>query len=157
MGRRVHREPYTRNRGTLVTAKRTRANGEGSIFPYRNGYGAYAWVNKPDGRRGRKYVYGKTREEVHDKWIKLQAQAKAGPIATKVPTVGQYVTYWLREVVEPNLAPLTYATYETLARLYIVPGRGPKRLDNRLSVSNVQVWLNQIPKTCQCCVQGKDA
>ena len=43
-----------------MTAKRTRANGEGSIFPYRNGYAAYAWVTKPDGRRARKYVYGKT-------------------------------------------------------------------------------------------------
>jgi hypothetical protein len=59
-----------------VTAKRTRANGEGSIFPYRNGYAAHAWVNKPDGRRGRKYVYGRIREKVHDKWIKLQGQEK---------------------------------------------------------------------------------
>ena len=25
-----------------------RANGEGSIFPYRNGYAAYVWVTKPD-------------------------------------------------------------------------------------------------------------
>ena len=30
-----------------------RRNGEGSIFPYRNGFAAYAWVTKPDGRRGR--------------------------------------------------------------------------------------------------------
>ncbi|RAO31471.1 hypothetical protein PSN13_04035 [Micromonospora saelicesensis] len=43
---------------------RTRANGEGSIFPYRNGFAAYVWVTKPDGRRIRKYVYGKTREAV---------------------------------------------------------------------------------------------
>jgi hypothetical protein len=98
----------------VVTAKRTRANGEGSIYPYRNGYAAYAWVNKPDDRRGRKYVYGKTREEVHDKWIRLQAQAMAGPVATRAPTVAAYMSYWLREIVEPNQAPLTYSTYETL-------------------------------------------
>jgi integrase len=140
-----------------VTAKRTRANGEGSIFPYRNGYAAYAWVDKPDGRRGRKYVYGKTREEVHDKWIKLQAQAKAGPVATRSPTVAKFMAYWLREIVEPNHAPLTYATYETLTRLYIVPGLGHKHLDNRLSVRDVQTWLNRTATTCTCCEQGKDS
>jgi hypothetical protein len=83
------------------------------------------WVTKPDGTRDRKYVYGKTREIVHEKWIKLHAQAKAGPVATKVPTVGEYVNRWLGEVVRPNLAPLTYATYETFARLYIVPAWVP--------------------------------
>ncbi len=62
----------------------------------------------------------------------------------------------LAEVIEPNRAPLTYATYETLARLYIVPGLGGKHLD-RLTVRDGQTWLNQIAKTCQCCAQGKDA
>jgi hypothetical protein len=44
-----------------------RANGEGSIYPYKNGYAAYIWVDTPSGKRQRKYVYGKTREEVHEK------------------------------------------------------------------------------------------
>ena len=113
------------------------------------------WVTKPDGKRTRKYVYGKTREVVHDKWIKLHQQAKAGVVATRVPTVGSYLTYWLAEVVAPNRAPLTYATYETLSRLYIVPALGNKRLD-RLSVREVQTWINQIAKTCQCCALEKD-
>jgi integrase len=139
-----------------MTARRSRLNGEGSIFPYRNGYAAYVWVNKPDGKRGRKWVYGKTREEVHDKWIRLHNQAKNGPVATKVPTVGSYVTAWLADVVKPNRAPLTYATYETFTRLYIVPGLGSKRLD-RLQVRDVQTWLNKVRQTCQCCAQGKDA
>jgi integrase len=139
-----------------VTAKRARSNGEGSIFPYRNGFAAYVWVTKPDGKRTRKWVYGPTREDVHDKWIKLHARAKAGPVATKVPTVGEYVTTWLADVVKPNLAPLTYATYETFVRLYIIPGLGSKRLD-RLQVRDVQTWLNRIRQTCQCCAQGKDA
>jgi hypothetical protein len=120
-----------------MTAKRTRASGEGPIFPYRNGYAAYVWVDKPDGKRARKYVYGQTRELVHDKWIRLHAQAKAGPVATSVPTVGDYLAYWLRSVVQPNLAPLTAATYETMVRRYIVPGLGSKRLD-RLQVRDVQ-------------------
>ncbi|MBO4209070.1 tyrosine-type recombinase/integrase [Micromonospora echinofusca] len=134
---------------------RARANGEGSIYAYRNGFAAYAWVTKPDGKRTRKYVYGPTRETVHDKWIKLHQQARAGPVATRVPTLGDYLTYWHREVVRPNLAPLTCATYETILRLYVIPGLGGKRLD-RLQVRDVQTWINEVARTCQCCAQGKD-
>jgi integrase len=139
-----------------MAARRTRRNGEGSIFPYRNGFAAYLLVVKPDGRRGRKWLYGKTREEVHDKWIKLHAAAKAGPVPTKVPTLAEYVAYWLKEIVKPNLAPGSYVTYEVLARRHIVPGLGRKRLD-KLAVQDVQTWLNTVRRTCQCCAQGKDA
>jgi hypothetical protein len=47
-----------------MPAKRTRSNGAGSIFPYRNGFAAYVWVDKPDGKRARRYVYGQTRDIV---------------------------------------------------------------------------------------------
>ena len=50
---------------------RARANDEGSIFPRGNGYAAYVWITKPDGKRTRKYVYGQDRDQVHQKWIKL--------------------------------------------------------------------------------------
>lgn len=55
---------------------RGRSNGEGSIFPYRNGYAAYVWVTTPAGDRKRKWVYGKTRTETHDKWLQLHKEAK---------------------------------------------------------------------------------
>ena len=139
-----------------MTAKKTRANGEGSIYEHRNGYAAYSWVAKPDGTRTRKYVYGKTRDEVHDKWLDLQVRAKKGPMATKAMTVGKFAAYWLTEIVKPNLSPGTYATYEVATRLYIVPGLGSKRLD-RLNTPAVQMWLNTVARTCQCCAQGKDA
>jgi integrase len=139
-----------------MTAKRVRANGEGSIFPYRTGYAAYVWVTKPDGTRTRKYVYGKTREEVHDKWIKLHQQAREGPVATNTPTLGAYLAYWLKEVIEPNRAPATFDNYERFVRLYIRPGLGDRRL-NRLQARDVQVWINKVARTCQCCAQGKDA
>jgi len=103
-----------------MSRSRARANGEGSIFPYRNGFAAYAWVITPAGGRRRKYVYGPTREVVHAKWVKLQDEAARRPVATRVPTLAEYLTDWLRDVVEPNLAPLTAATYETLVRLYLV-------------------------------------
>lgn len=55
-----------------------RHNGEGSIFPYRNGFAAYVWITTPAGRKQRKYVYGKTREVVNTKWIELVRQAAHG-------------------------------------------------------------------------------
>ncbi len=139
-----------------MAARRSRFNGEGSIYPYRNGFAAYVWVNKPDGTRGRKYLYGKTREEVHNKWIALHQQAQQGPLATKVPNLGEYIGYWLREIVAPNLAPGTYVTYEVICRHYLVPGLGAKRID-RLQTRDVQTWINTVGRTCQCCAQGKDA
>jgi integrase len=133
-----------------------RRNGECSIFPYRNGYAAYACVTTPDGQRKRKWVYGKTHDEVHAKWIKLQSTAAEGPVPTSVPPVSQYMNYWLREVVKPNLAPKTYEKYETFTRLHILPYPGTKRLD-KLQVKDIRQWLNKLAQVCQCCAQGKDA
>jgi integrase len=134
---------------------RGRANGEGSIFPYRNGYAAYVWVTTPDDEQVRKYVYGQTREIVHDKWLKLQAEAAKKPVATTIPTLTEYLTRWLAEVVQPNLEPATYAYYELMVRAYILPALGGRRLD-RLQPREVQKWLNRLATQCQCCAQQKD-
>ena len=104
----------------------------------------------------RKYVYSKTRDIVHDKWVKLHQLAKAGPMVKRVPTLAQFLTYWLAEIVKPHLAPATYVSYEGFTRLYIVPGIGAKRLDH-LQVKEVQTWIHQVARTCQCCAPGKDA
>jgi integrase len=132
-----------------------RSNGEGSIYPYKNGYAAYVWVNTPSGKRQRKYVYGKTREEVHEKWIKLHTEARKGPVATRHRTLDAFLSYWLESIVKPNLAPLTYVSYEGAVRLYIAPHLGAKRLD-KLTVRDVREWLTRLATVCQCCAQGKD-
>ncbi|MGV9313431.1 site-specific integrase [Streptomyces sp. NPDC003691] len=133
-----------------------RGNGEGSIYSYRNGFAAYAWVTRPDGTKARKYVYGKTRDEVHGKWIKLHSEAAKGPVATSVPTLSVYLERWLKEVVEPDLKPKTAETYAMHSRLYITPGLGSKRID-KLTVRDVRSWVNSLLEQCQCCAQGKDA
>lgn len=137
---------------------RGRANGEGSIYPYKNGYAAYTWVTTPEGTRRRKYVYGKTREEVHGKWLKLQTAARVGAVATKSQTVGDYLRYWIAEVITElsGYAPQTVDRYDMHVRLYLIPGLGKHRLD-RMSVRQVRAWLTELRTTCQCCAQGKDA
>ncbi|WP_331717253.1 hypothetical protein [Yinghuangia sp. ASG 101] len=135
---------------------RKRDNGEGSIFPYRNGFAAYVWVDKPDGTRDRKWVYGKTREIVHEKWIVLHGQAAKGVVPpTSTPTVAAYLAYWLKDITAPT-APLTHIAYECSTRLYIVPLIGKKKI-KKLTVRDIRTWLNTHRLTCQGCAQGKDA
>jgi integrase len=141
-----------------MTTRRTRHNGEGSIYKTADGkgYRAYVWVTTPNGERRRRYISGKSRQDVHSKWSRLIEESRRQvTLPATVPTLSAYLAKWLDEVVAPNLAPLTYATYETLVRLYIAPGLGSKRVD-RLTVRDVQTWLNSVARQCQCCAQGKD-
>lgn len=138
-------------------AKR-RANGEGTITKRSDGrYQAAAYVYRPDGTRVRKFVYGKTREEVGQKLIELQEKTRQGiPAATSTMALGDYLTYWLAAVAPNRLKPATLNSYEGLTRLYIRPALGKKKL-NRLSPSDVRLFLAQFKDGCLCCLRGVDA
>ena len=135
---------------------RARGNGEGSLYPVQGGYRGYVWCTNPAGERYRKYVKGKTYEDTQRAWLKLRDEASHGPIASDVPTVEQFLRYWLRDIARPNVAPKTHEKYELFARLHIVPHLGAKRLD-KLQVKDIRQWLNKLGHICQCCAQGKDA
>lgn len=135
-----------------------RANGEGSIFPYKGQWAAYVWVTTPGGEKARKWLYGKKREDIYDDWIALKAKAAKAPVSTSTPTVAEYYAYWLEEVIKPNREDNTYSHYELMGRLHIIPGLGTKKIDpKKLTVRTTQAWLNKLPSICQCCAQGKDA
>ncbi len=139
-----------------VTAKKTRHNGEESIYPVSGGYRAYVWVTTTSGRRKRKYLAGKTRESVHAKFLALHQTAASRPVPTTTPTLAVFLNGWLEDVVRPALAPSTAKNYELFTRLYIVPMLGKRRVD-KLTVREVQTWVNTLRTRCQCCAQGKDA
>ncbi|MFJ6778416.1 tyrosine-type recombinase/integrase [Streptomyces yangpuensis] len=138
-------------------AKR-RANGEGTITKRADGrYQAAAYVYRPDGTRVRKFAYGKTREEVSDKLIEMQDKTRQGiPAATSTMALGDYLTYWLAAIAPNRLKPATLNSYEGLSRLYIRPALGKKRL-NRLSPSDVRLFLATFKAGCLCCMRGADA
>lgn len=46
-----------------MSTPRVRANGQGSLFSYRNGYAAYVWVTTPVGGRERKWIYESVRRD----------------------------------------------------------------------------------------------
>ncbi|MGZ4662644.1 MAG: tyrosine-type recombinase/integrase, partial [Arthrobacter sp.] len=139
-----------------MSRARSRGNGEGSLYPVPGGWRGYVWVTGPDGIRRRKYVKAATYEEARSAWRNLRAKADSGPVASNLPKLAEFMAYWLREVVTPNLAPKTHEKYEMFTRLYIVPYLGGKRLD-KLTARDVRGWLNQLREACQCCAQGKDA
>lgn len=137
-------------------AKR-RANGEGTITKRKDGrYQAAAYVYRPDGTRTRKFVYGKTREEVADKLTEMQEQTRQGiPAASSTMAFGDYLTYWLAAIAPERLKPSTLNSYEGLSRLYIRPALGKKRL-NRLSPADVRRFLSEFKSSCLCCLRGAD-
>jgi Phage integrase, N-terminal SAM-like domain len=98
-----------------------RHNGEGSIYPVKDGYRGYAWCTSPAGEQYRKYVKGKTYDEAQRAWFKLRDKASRGPISADVPTVESFLLYWLEEIVRPNPAPKTYETREAFCRVHIIP------------------------------------
>jgi integrase len=134
-----------------------RANGEGSISKRADGrYHAAAYVYRPDGTRTRKFVYGKTRKEVADKLTELQEKTRQGiPAAESTMAFGDYLTYWLATIAPQRLKPSTLNSYEGLARLYIRPALGKKRL-NRLSPADVRRFLADFKDSCLCCLRGAD-
>ncbi|MFD5774179.1 tyrosine-type recombinase/integrase [Streptomyces fungicidicus] len=137
-------------------AKR-RANGEGTITKRKDGrYHAAAYVYRPDGTRTRKFVYGKTRDEVAGKLTEMQEMTRQGiPAASSTMAFGDYLTYWLAAIAPERLKPATLNSYEGLTRLYIRPALGKKRL-NRLSPADVRRFLAEFKAACLCCLRGAD-
>ncbi|MFI1335666.1 N-terminal phage integrase SAM-like domain-containing protein [Streptomyces sp. NPDC020845] len=137
-------------------AKRN-VDGEGTIVQRKGGrWHAAAYVLTPDGTYKRRFVYGKTWDEVHDKLTRLKADSQSGiPIVTSKLSLCDFLTYWLTNVARIKVRPTTYAAYESLVRNYLAPGLGKKKL-TRLTARDIRAFLTATARTCQCCAQGKD-
>jgi len=124
---------------------RQRLNGEGTISgPRKDGrYVGAFYALTTAGTRKRVYVYGRTREEAHDRLVQEQSKAGRGiPVPAQSWKLGPYLDYWLEHVIKPTRRPATYALYEMTIRLYLMPELGKYQL-KRLSVAVVQTFLNR--------------
>ena len=103
---------------------RTEANGEGTVYRRADGrWEAAAYVLTSAGVRERRSVYGSTRAEAHGQLTKLIRQSHEGiPVAATSQTVGEYLAYWIKEVVPYRVRPLTFRTYEMVVREHLIPG-----------------------------------
>ncbi|GHH72149.1 site-specific integrase [Kitasatospora indigofera] len=135
-----------------------RANGEGSITRRKDGlYHGRVYVTTTAGVPKRLSVYGKTREEVHEKITALQAQDNQGiPTPDTNVRLSEYLTYWLATVVRVNRRPKTHQGYESVVRVHLIPGLGTKKI-RTLRAADVRTWLARVAAACQCCKNGWDA
>lgn len=82
-----------------------------------------------DGRRRRKFVYGKTKSEMVVKLRREQQHIASG----LAPTDGQrrmadFLRWWCDKVLPGTVAPGSEATYRRLLELYVIPAIGHLRL-----------------------------
>ena len=114
-------------------------NGMGTVVKRADGrFHAAVYVLTPTGHKKRKYVYGRTWDEVNDKRLELLDNNRRGvpSVASSMP-LGEYLDHWLDEVAVHDLRASTFTRYRALVRDYITPQLGKKRL-NRLSTSDVR-------------------
>jgi len=116
-----------------------RGQNEGSIVKRGDGrWCAVLNLGYVDGKRKRKYYYGKTRAEVAALLAGAQHDQKQGIAPTDGRlTVSAFLTRWLEDKVKPSVAPSTYRSYQDTVMLYINPAVGRIRLD-KLSPADVQ-------------------
>jgi integrase len=125
-----------------VTARR--GHGEGSIYRRTDGRWAgvidLGWIN---GKRSRKYVYGKTRADVASRLRIAQSSVASGlPIGPERLTVADCLDAWL-DAIEGSVGVGTLDTYGRVVRLYLKPHVGRKRLA-KLSPADVSTMLRSM-------------
>ena len=121
-----------------------RGNSEGSIYRMQDGrWRAAVTVGKDaSGKPKRKVFTASTRHEVKDQLNDTLNDLKLGRlVAPEKQTVGQFLTWWLREVVRPSARPKTMKAYEYQSRIHLIPGVGDKPLQ-KLTPLHVQTFLN---------------
>jgi integrase len=108
---------------------RRRGHGEGSIQRRADGrWAAVVDLGFVDGRRRRKTVYGRTRQEVAHKLTDLlKARSEGMPIPSGNKRVDVFLSEWL-EAIKPTVRPRTWQRYEQYVRLHAVPNIGRYRL-----------------------------
>lgn len=123
-------------------------NGAGTITLRKDGrYMGRVYVTTDAGYPERVTVYGKDYDEVAAKLAKLKENDSNGVVKVKATsTFGDYLTYWLAEVVAKEKAQGTYDNYASLTNRYIIPGLGRKVLQ-KLSVRDVRSFLHSLKGT----------
>src|SRR4051812_41863638 len=114
---------------------RKRGNNEGSIYEHwRNGKkvgyrGAYT-VHTADGPK-RRYVSGRTREEVRQKLAKAMADRDSGLVFDVGSlTVSEYLERWLKDSVRGTVRTSTYERHEGIVRTHLKPTLGRIKVKN---------------------------
>src|SRR5262245_12292256 len=111
-----------------------RANGEGTIYQRKGRTGWFAAITVA-GRR--KSLHAATRREVDELLTKAKAARETGGLVIgRSPTVEQFLTQWLAEVIRPNRSVWTWRGYRAAIDTHIAPVIGRVKLE-RLGAQDV--------------------
>jgi integrase len=118
-----------------------RGNGEGGLTRHKKSglYMARYTVETPTGKK-RKTVYGKTREEAHEKLVEALSNRNKGLVFEgENQTLSAYLDRWLDGSVKGSVKPSTYESYERMIRNHIKPALGHRKL-KALAPDHVQYF-----------------
>lgn len=123
-----------------------RGKGEGGIRKRTDGrWEGTLQLGWGDGKRRRKFVYGRTRQEVQRKLAQARRQLEDyGTVGDDRQTVEHFLSRWLAHM-ESRVRPRTYADYEGVVNNHLVPALGKVRLV-KLTVGGVQEMLDAKAK-----------
>lgn len=121
-----------------------RGNGEGTIVKRADGrWCAAVHLGYENGKRKRKYLYGKTRREVKDALTKTLNDLRQGlPATTDRQTVGQFLTRWYDECVLLSPKATTHRTHRNRIKGHLMPAFEKIALD-KLGPQHVQSFIAQ--------------
>jgi integrase len=110
-----------------MTRKR-RGRGEGSVYQDTDGRwtGVVSFgINPATGKRRRRKVHGKTKQEAQEKLRELQGKGPGEPCKL---TVAQFLTRWLENTAREHIGENTYERYARIVNRRIIPRLGGLRL-----------------------------
>lgn len=81
-----------------------------------------------DGRKRRKYIYGRTQAQARAKLDKARGEKAAGTLVVSSMTVEKWLHHWLDSIAARNLKPQTITGYRGYIDHWLVPQMGKRRL-----------------------------
>jgi len=130
---------------------KTRGKGEGAVYKRADGLWCTA-IELPaglDGKRRRKVVCRKVKQDVIDELRKIQAElAKQGDLPTSSITLAKWAAHWMDRIAPKDIKPRTLAGYRTVIDGYVIPVLGKKMLGkiNAQDVRRLHEVMATTPK-----------
>jgi integrase len=123
--------------------------GEGGIYKRNEGrWAGIVDLGWQDGKRRRKWIYGRIRAEVAEKLAKALSDHRVGQLVVDEQiTVHQFFGARL-DSIRRSVAPSTWTRYESLIRLHALPSIGRVRLARLTPIHLEQLYANRL-KACQ--------
>lgn len=121
---------------------RRRGNNEGTIYQDKDGVW---WAQLPPDEQGRRPKRrAKSQREARDKLRELERERAQGiNLTERQPTVEEFATTWLEEVVRRNVKASTHNSYRYIITRYVLPAIGNLRLD-KLTTPRIQKLVNDL-------------